>query len=332
MRLRHAATAAVALACAALPGLIPGAAGAQERRPFTFVALGDMPYRLPDDYARFERLIDAINAERPAFSVHVGDTKSGGSSCADETLIKVRDYFNSFERPLVYTPGDNEWTDCYRPRAGGFDPLERLERVRELHFAEAKSLGVNPMPVERQADVSPEHRQMVENARWIRDGVVFATIHVVGSNNGFERTPEMVAEHFARDAANVDWIEDAFATAAAEDAPAIVFAFQTNPMFDTPEEYGYANQGFRNTLTALAEGAAAFDKPVLLVQGDLHVLVIDKPLRGPEGEAVLENVTPLQVMGADQVQAVRVTVDPNDPAVFGFKPLIVPENMSRAVN
>jgi hypothetical protein len=40
-------------------------------------------------------------------------------------------------------------------------------------------------------------------------------------------------------------------------------------------------------------------------------------------------VTRLQVMGAGEVQAVRVLVDPTDPAVFGFMPLIVPENVNR---
>ena len=40
------------------------AAGSAVVEPFTFVAIGDMPYRLPDDYARFERLIARINKDR----------------------------------------------------------------------------------------------------------------------------------------------------------------------------------------------------------------------------------------------------------------------------
>ena len=28
---------------------------------FKFIALGDMPYNIPDDYARYERLIQRIN-------------------------------------------------------------------------------------------------------------------------------------------------------------------------------------------------------------------------------------------------------------------------------
>jgi hypothetical protein len=39
--------------------------------------------------------------------------------------------------PLIYVPGDNEWTDCRRLAAGGFDPVERLQKLRELFFADA---------------------------------------------------------------------------------------------------------------------------------------------------------------------------------------------------
>ena len=49
-----------------------------------FVALGDMPYSLPKDFVRYERLIKAINADQPAFSIFVGDTKSGETPCTDE--------------------------------------------------------------------------------------------------------------------------------------------------------------------------------------------------------------------------------------------------------
>ena len=29
--------------------------------------------------------------------------------------------------PVIYTPGDNEWTDCHRVNNGGYNPLERLD-------------------------------------------------------------------------------------------------------------------------------------------------------------------------------------------------------------
>lgn len=284
------------------------------QKPFMFTALGDMPYTLPDDYPKFERLIGAINNTPTAFSVHVGDIKSGSTPCSDENFQKIADYFKTFKAPLIYTPGDNEWTDCHREQAGKFDPLERLAKVRQMFFPAARSQGATPMAVERQSD------QIPENQRWTMEGVVFATLHIVGSNNGFERTPASAAEFFGRDAADVAWIKDTFAKAA--NAPAIVFAFQADMSFNAA---AYASgSGFVNVLNALADGAEAFKKPVLLIHGDSHVLVIDNPLS--KAGKVLTNVTRLMVMGESQVHAVQVMVDPADPAVFAFKPLIVPAN------
>jgi hypothetical protein len=295
---------------------------------FTFVALGDMPYTIPQDYPRFERLIARINSVKPSFSVFIGDTKSGSSTCADETLLKTRDLFQTFDQPLVYTIGDNEWTDCHRERAGKFDPLERLVRVRALHFADTKTFGKAPMTVEREADVMPDHKQMVENARWTKDGVIFATLHIVGSNNGLERNIDSVKEFFARDAANTAWINDTFAKAASSNAKGVVFAFQADMSLERDlGELAYANQGFWNTIEAFRKGALAFKKPVLLINGDSHVLKIDQPLKTDKKETI-ENLTRLQVMGANEIHAVAVTIDTEDPGLFSYRPLIVPENVT----
>ena len=51
---------------------------------FNFVVFGDMPYRMPGDLKRLENLIAVVNAEKPAFSVHVGDVKSGLASCSTD--------------------------------------------------------------------------------------------------------------------------------------------------------------------------------------------------------------------------------------------------------
>ncbi len=311
----------LAAACGLAVFAATNAAPAQDE-PFTFVALGDMPYNLPDDYVRFERLIDRVNAMEPVFSIHVGDTKSGGTECSDEMLQATLDQLMLFEQPLVYTPGDNEWTDCHRTRAGGYDPLERLAYVRQTHFPEAESLGANPMPVTRQSDVS-DYTDMVENARWVHGNILFVTVHVVGSNNGFERTLEAVTEYFARNEANIAWIEEAFALAEAEGHAGIVFAFQADPRF---YERHWGQSGFRDTLEAFTEGAETFDGPVLLVQGDAHLLIIDQPLRDAEGFTI-ETVTRLQVMGAREVHGVAVTVYPGDESPFAFRPLMVRENL-----
>jgi hypothetical protein len=47
-----------------------------------------------------------------AFVTHDGDIAEEGTACSDSRLNYVRDVFNGFSAPFVYTPGDNEWADC----------------------------------------------------------------------------------------------------------------------------------------------------------------------------------------------------------------------------
>lgn len=296
---------------------------------FEFVAIGDMPYTIPADYPRFERLIDRINALAPTFTVHVGDTKSGSAPCSDEVLGRARDYFGRFRGAVVYSVGDNEWTDCHRPAAGAYDPLERLAWVRRNHFQEPRSLGQAPIPLERQSDAMPERFGLyVENSRWMHQGVLFVSLHIPGSNNNFEIRPGAPEEFFARDAANQAWLADSFAKAGREGALGVVLIFQANMWEETEVPKLPLQSGFSTTLRTLTQAAQEFGRPVLLIHGDSHVLLIDQPLRDAR-KATLQNVTRLMVMGAAEVHGVRVSVDPAEPGLFGFTPLRVPENMPR---
>ncbi len=197
--------------------------------PVTIVAIGDMPYR-PKDIAPFEALLGEINAIGPDVTIHVGDIKGGGSPCTDALFEEQRDYMDSVAGPLVYTPGDNEWTDYLRKSAGGYDPQERLSVLRKLFFSTDKSRGEKPMTVVRQADIDPDYPVLVENVRWQMNGVRFVTAHIVGSNNGLNSdVPGARDEYVARDAANGKWIRDSFAVARSEVAAAVVLAFQADP-------------------------------------------------------------------------------------------------------
>ncbi len=294
---------------------------------FSFVALGDMPYNLPDDYTKFDRLIAAVNTLKPAFTLHMGDIKSGAMPCSDEVLKKSYDQIQTFEGALVYTIGDNEWIDCHRKAAGSFNPRERLAKLREMFFASpSKSLGKTPLDVESQAMLMPEFSTYVENTRFAKNGVMFLTAHVPGSNNGFEAQDlEGVKEFFARDKANLAWIEAGFAKAKADDARAVVLFMQAE--FDESRFQNGAmprQSGFTNTLDAIEAGAKSFGKPVLLIHGDEHYFSI-APLRNSKGKPI-PGVNKLMVYGDTLVHAVRVLVDPDSPNVFGFVPLIVPEN------
>jgi hypothetical protein len=292
---------------------------------FKFVALGDMPYSLPQDLRRFENLITEINRLKPSFSIFIGDTKSGSSLCSDEHNQIIKSYFSSFKTPLVYSPGDNEWTDCHRILAGAYDPLERLEALRTVFFSSNQSLGKNPIRLQRQADLDPRYSKYVENVYWIKNNFLFVSIHIPGSNNNNEGTESAIKEYQDRNQANLAWIDQAFNLATQRNLNGIIFAYQAD-MFYKPSQLTSSDSGYRDTLESLISKSEIFNKPVLLIHGDTHRLKIDQPLHRRNQKKVLENVLRLQVMGADQVQAVEVQVNPAQEQPFSFRPIILKEN------
>jgi len=291
-----------------------GRGGPDER--FDVALIGDARYR-PDEYPKFLRVRDAINAAQVAFTVHIGDIKGGGP-CADRVYTETLDLFDGFSSPLIYTPGDNEWTDC-----GDRRPTERLGFLRRVFFADDQSRGRQRLPLERQRPAYPE------NARWRMGKVTFATLHVVGSNNNLpdpsrpEGTDGDEAEYAARNAADLTWLAQTFEAARADGSVGVVFAMQADPAFERPAAL---RPGYADLLAALARETRAFAKPVVLVHGDSHVPRVDQPLEDPATGRALENFTRVETFGSPDIQWVRATVDPNDPKVFSFRQELIEAN------
>jgi hypothetical protein len=268
-------------------GLAGPAAHAQSRphdqRPLTFAVIGDVPYG-DADQARFPAFIAGINADPDVSQVaHLGDIKSGSTTCDDERLATVRRDFDRFEDPLYYTPGDNEWTDCHRANNGGYQPLERLGRIRSLFFSPVgRTLG-KPVPVTSQSG-----RGVPENTRWTRGNVSFATLHVVGSNNDLapwsglgntSPTDEQVREERERMAAAIANVHAAFAEARTHQRRAVVLMQQADmfdPTVEDPQVSDYS--AFRPRVQALVDESRRFRGPVYLFNGDSHRFNQDRPL------------------------------------------------------
>ena len=220
-----AAAIAVALGTTLLSQGAPRANAAGNGQ-FTFGLIGDMPYG-PEGELKFPNVIADINADRTlAFVAHDGDIKNGSSLCSDEMFANRLDLFNQIAHPVIYVPGDNEWTDCHRANNGAYDPLERLDFLRTMFFPTAQSLGQRTLTLERQSGLFPE------NVRWSVKNVMFAGLHIVGSNNNLGRTPEADAEYAARNAATLAWLRGTFAAARQQDARAVMLVIQANPGFD----------------------------------------------------------------------------------------------------
>jgi hypothetical protein len=308
------------------------------RDPVRFALIGDVPYR-DTDILKLDEVIREINAAPVDFTVHTGDIKSGSSSCADELLQARFDQLQQLKRALVYTPGDNEWTDCHRPAAGGFEPLARLAKLRALFFPKSNwTTGQQKAPVRSQAS-DPAHAEFVENVLFERGDVVFATLHVVGSNNGHALwagvgetaalpRQDRIDEVARRTAAVLAWIDATFDLAEQRGAAGVFLAMQADPSLELPEG-DPLRTGFEEILSKISARTLALARPVLLGHGDSHLFRVDQLLSGPtlaDGVRRLEDFTRVENFGDAEVHWVEVTVDARTPEVFRVQPHIVAAN------
>jgi hypothetical protein len=341
--------AVVALVCCAI-ALVTASAAPDDG--VTLAVFGDWPYSAAL-LAAAPRLLASINGD-PAVSVviHVGDIQSAATPCTGGGLTQappradprwsaaIFTIFEQFEAPLIYTPGDNEWTDCHRHSGA---PLEELAALRARFFpTPGSTLGRRKMAVSSQAQAfDPAHpgdAQFVENVMWEAGHVVFATVHVPGSNNdGMRWRPPFTDERARtravaeRTGAAIRWLRRAFTRAGTTHAAGVLIALHADMW--TVGVLG----GYTPFVKELAMLSAAFGKPVLLVNGDTHVFRVERPFADPlslssmlhETEAA-PNLTRITVQGALEAprEWLRVTVDPRTTEVFSWRNVVYCDDTS----
>jgi hypothetical protein len=327
--------------------------------PITLAVFGDWPYSA----SLFEAaplLLESINRDpKVRLVLHVGDIHSGSMPCTGAGLPPppypagvapapnpgwnqdIFDIFEQFSDPVVYTPGDNEWTDCHKKKefwSGA--PLVELAGVRNLFFPDAGyTLGGRKKQVASQAQwfdpTHPEDAQFVENVLWEQSGVVFVTLNVPGSNNDglvwtapFTDEAARVLEVAQRTAADFRWLRLAFDRAEADNAKAVLIGLQAN-MWD-PEALvpgGDGLSGYTAFVQLLATLATHFNRPVLLINGDSHLYGADNPLADPSsdtgkihGTPAVPNLTRITVQGSTNTprEWLRLTIDPQSADVFSW--------------
>ena len=326
-------TATIVLSTVFVAGWLPPANG-----DFSIALIGDMPYSEKRELMLDELIEDVNEDDTVELVMHAGDIKAAKERCDDDLLARRFEQLQTFKRALIYTPGDNEWTNCHGDSSGNFLPTERLDHLRELFFSDPHtSTGQQPIDVIPQS-ATPGFEKFVENVFFVREGVVFGTIHVVGSRNNLapwrhidppdsydKPRPDRLAEFRERNEAGLAWLNRIFDEAAALDAPGVFIMIHANPRFDRyrVDDHG---KGYEDFLDHLSERALAYGKPVLLAHGDGHEYIVDKPFVTPKGERVI-NLTRVQTFGSSLVHWVKVTVSPKDPALFTIRERLVPENI-----
>lgn len=284
---------------------------------FAFAVFGDGPYRAWEE-GRYKRLIEEVNSQDLAWFLHVGDII--WYPCDEETYRDRLAKMNRMVHPVIYTPGDNEWTDCHEAFPGEHDPLDRLQLLREVFFSNPeRSHGQRVLALDTQAN-DPRYAEFPENQRWTHGGFAFATIHVVGSGNGTEpfakRTVANDNEVKRRTKAAIHWIGATFAKARTLNSKGVVIAMHADPDFDLFP----GTEGYDAILTKLSEEVATFSGPVLLIHGDDHEFIYDQPLKNLQTGERLQNFFRLETMGSPNIGWVRVVIDSTKGQIFDVQP------------
>lgn len=318
--------------------------------PFAFALIGDNPYTPTTGTVPNKRqvypppaylnMINDINEHHVKFVVHAGDIKAGDTWCTDDVYTNNVDLFNLFKAPVIYVPGDNEWTDCHRANNGAFNPIERLALLRTKFYPTDRSLGKHTMHLTRQSE-DPKYALYRENTMWSVGTALFVGLNMPGSNNNRGRTAgpflDADAEYTARNAANLAWLNKAFDTATSDRSiKGIMIVAQANPFerFLEAATPPYAASGYADFISALRTRTIAYGKPVVYVNGDTHFFRVDKPLTdtfpaagvSAPGGARIYNFTRVEVFAQADAHWVEVRVEPHNPNLFVIEQRIVGAN------
>jgi hypothetical protein len=294
--------------------------------------------------SQYPALLADINASHVAFSVFDGDLKAGGDGpCSDDLYTTALTNFNMLGRPLIWLPGDNDWTDCWGRYGASTlpysDPLERLAFERQLFTSTDQSLGQKTLMLTRQSSEGGLYADYSENVRWAFGPVVYIGLNVQGSNDNYPypgvdgetrsnaEIARQRAEAVARKAANLQWLRDGFAYAKRVRAKGVMVIQQADLNFNNEQRLTDSRSwdAFPAYVDALRDETLAFDGQVALVHGDSHYFKADKPINRPGG-GVLANFTRVETFGARDTHWVSATIDPTNPNLFVFEPRIVAAN------
>ncbi len=271
-------------------------------------------------------LFEMMNAQQVAMIIHAGGVKGDTESCGDALLNARLQVLADSPAPLLYVPGETDWAECQTPSNGLFDPVERLNRLRELFFPLDTTLGRRTLPVVRQSDQAL-FRSYRENVRLVTGGVMLVGLNLPGDNNHYRSEGGRNGEFEDRREANRQWLARAFSVAEQRDLPGIVVIAHADPQFgngwekrgkptllDAFVRHG-ARDGYLEFKRQLRDLSSKFPGQVLLVHASDSGFSVDKPLRDTAGK-IVANFTRVALPTGSPSRWTELTITPGTRSVF----------------
>lgn len=271
--MKRAAPLTLALVCTLACALAPAPARAAPAGPaahgsaYQFGVIGHSVKNGGD--AQLRKAL-AERGDAQAFVVVTG-IKGAAEPCSDKVYGERRELLDGAASPVIAALAASDWSDC-RNSAGRSAAIERLNRLRELYFGDASSLGARKLAVTRQS-ATAKFRSYAENAHWVVGKVLYATVNLPANNNHFRPEAGRNSEYEDRLVANRFWLNRLFALAKRDHLDAVVlFSEGDVKAQDQPTGLGALlaraserQDGFAEPRRQIAQLAQKFKGSVLLV-------------------------------------------------------------------
>jgi hypothetical protein len=215
---------------------------------------------------------------------------------------------NETKNGLILSLTASDWVECKRNN-GRSAAMDRLNRIRDLFFADEFSFGASKIPVARQS-ATPKFRNNGENARWEFGNVLFATINLPAGNNHYLPDAGRNSEFEDRAIANRDWLSRLFKIATRKKLKGLVLFCDGDPLIapsaETVARLNGQRDGFVEIRKQILALSAKYPGRVLVVHGQAGA----KP--APARIAWQKNLGNLEV-GTGWM---KLTADPSAPTLF----------------
>jgi uncharacterized protein (DUF736 family) len=284
-------------------------ASAAQPRAFSFGVVAQSFKTTQEETALSEAITEA-DEDKLAFVVANG-IKTSDEPCSDEVYERRKVLLNEAKNGLILSLSASDWVECKRHN-GRSAAMDRLNRIRDLFFADEFSFGASKIPIARQS-ATRKFRNNGENARWEIGNVLFATINLPAGNNHYLPDAGRNSEFEDRAIANRDWLTRLFKIAARKKLKGLVLFCDGDPLL-APSAQTLANlngqrDGFLEVRKQIQTLSAKYTGRVLVVHGQSGT----KPAAARI--AWQKNLGNLEV-GAGWT---KLTADPSSASLFSVK-------------
>jgi hypothetical protein len=240
---------------------------ASATEPFQFGVIGHA-FRGKSDEPVLKQALKATGQADLAFVVANG-IKAGTEPCTDRLFAQRKALLNDSEQPLIVSLAASDWSAC-RNSLGRTAAIDRLNRLRDMFFADSQSLGEHKLALSRLSSTA-SFRSYSENAHWEYGGVLFATINLPGNNNHYLTEAGRNSEFEDRLVANRVWLKRLFMLAQRKKLAGIVLfsdgdvGVQTEERSSLLPSFSTRQDGFAVPRRQIKTLAQKFPGQVLLV-------------------------------------------------------------------